>query len=184
MPPAPSYWQARQPKVTKQSPPRDVTPNPSVESPKIKHSGGKGSPHHGSGCSSNTSTPKCPDSTSAKKPFSSKEPALNDQEKSLRAHSSCKCSRSPSPSTKSARCKQKEVHTEGTCTLNSSLPVSSHMFDSLCSPTGSHSDVTELLPPPSPQLPWVLVVPDSGKPCLMKVGTRWLQSIPAQASTF
>ena len=65
VPPAPSYWQARETKVTKQPPPRAVIPNPSMESPKTKHSSGKGGPHHSSGCSSNTSTPKHPDSTSA-----------------------------------------------------------------------------------------------------------------------
>ena len=138
---------ARQPKATKQSPLRAVTPNPSVESPKAKHSGGKGGHHHSLRHSSNTSTLKCPDSTSAKKPSSSKEPASNKQEKSPRAHGSCKHGRSPSPSTKSVRCRQKEVHTEDTLTLNSTLPVSSSAFDSLCSPMGSHSYVTELLPP-------------------------------------
>ena len=59
---APSYQQARQPKTMKQSPPRAATPSPPVESPKAKYSGGKGSPHCGSGHSSNTSTLKCPDS--------------------------------------------------------------------------------------------------------------------------
>ena len=58
--PAPSYQQARQPKVMKRSPPRAVTPSPPVESPKAKHSGGKGSAHCGLGRSSNTSTLKCP----------------------------------------------------------------------------------------------------------------------------
>ena len=38
--------------------------------------------------------------------------------------------------------------------------------------------------PTSPQLPWVLAVPDSGELCLMKAGTQWLQSTPAQTSTF
>ena len=63
VPPAPSYRQASEPEVTKQSPPRAATPNLSVESPKTKCSSGKGSPHCSSGCSSNTSTPKRPDST-------------------------------------------------------------------------------------------------------------------------
>ena len=36
---------------------------------------------------------------------------------------------------------------EDSCTLNSTLPISSSMFDGLCSPMGSHSNVTELLPP-------------------------------------
>ena len=147
VPLAPSYQQARQPEVTKQSPTRAVTPNPSVESPKTKCPGNKGGSHCSSGCSSNTSTPKCPDSTSAKKPSSSKEPTLNDQGKSPRACSSCKHRRSTSPSTESVRCKQKEVHTEGTHALNSTLPISSSVFDGLCSPTGSHSNVTEVLPP-------------------------------------
>ena len=96
--PAPSYQQARQPEAMKQSPPRAVTPNPSMESPKNIHSSGKGSLHCGLGCSSNTSTPKCPDSTSAEKPSSSKEPTSNGQEKSPKAHGSHKCSHSPSPS--------------------------------------------------------------------------------------
>ena len=146
VPLAPSYQQARQPKVMKQSPPRTVTPNPSVESPKTKCSSDKGGPHHGVGCSSNTSTPKHPDSTSAKKPSSSKEPTSNSQEKSPKVHSSHKCSCSPSPLAESVRCKWKDVHTEDTHTLNSTLPISSSAFDGLHSPTGSHS----FCPPPSP----------------------------------
>ena len=145
-PPAPFYLQARQPKATKRSPPRAVTPNPSVESPKTKHSSGKGGPHHSLGCSSNTSTLKCPDSTSAKKPSGSMGPASNEQEKFPRAHSSHKCGRSPFPSAKSVRHKWKDVCTEDTCTLNSTLPISSSGFDSLRSPMGSHRNVTELLP--------------------------------------
>ena len=131
----------------KWSPPRAVTPNPSVESPKTKCSGSKGGPHCSSGCSSNTSTPKCPNSTSAKKPSSSKGPASKEQEKSPRAPGSHKHSHSSSPSTKSVRRKQKDVCTEDTRTLNSTLPISSSVFDGLRSPMGSHSDVTELLPP-------------------------------------
>ena len=38
--------------------------------------------------------------------------------------------------------------------------------------------------PTSPQLPWVLVVPDSGELRLIKTGTRWLQSTPVQTLTF
>ena len=145
--PAPSYPQARQPKATKWSPPRAVTPTRSVESPMAKCSGSKGRPHCSSGCSSNTSTPKCPNSTSAKKPSSSKELTSNEQEKSLRVCGSCKCGHSPSPSTQSVRHKWKEVHKEDTHALNSTLPISSSAFDGLCSPMGSKSDVTELLPP-------------------------------------
>ena len=99
------------------------------------------------GHSSNTSTLKHPNSTLAKKPSSSKGPASNEQEKSPRARSPHKRSRSPSPSAKSVGCKRKDVHMEDTRTLNSTLPISSSVFDSLRSPMGSHSDVTELLPP-------------------------------------
>ena len=76
VPLAPSYWQAMEPEVMKQSP-RVATPSPSVESPTTKRSSSKGGPHHSLECSSNTSTPKHPDSTSAKKPSSSKEPTSN-----------------------------------------------------------------------------------------------------------
>ena len=81
-PPAPSYLQAKQPKATKWSPLRSVTQNPAVESPMAKHSSSKGGHHCSLGCSSNTLTLKCPDSTSAKKPSKFKEPAPNKQEKS------------------------------------------------------------------------------------------------------
>ena len=103
VPPAPSYQQAREPEATKQSPPRAVTPNPSMESPKTKRSSGKGGSHCSSGCSSNTSTLKCPDATSAKKPSSSKEPTSNSQEKSPRARGFRKCGCSPSLSAESVR---------------------------------------------------------------------------------
>ena len=147
VPPAPSYRQAREPEMTKQSPPRVATPSPSVESPKTKCSSGKGGPHCSSGCSSNTSTPKRPDSTSAKKPSSSKEPTSNSQKKSPKARSSRKHGHSPSPTAKSVGHKWKDVYMEDSHTLNSTLPVSSSMFDSLHSPTGSHSNVTDLLLP-------------------------------------
>ena len=124
-----------------------TNPTPSVESPKAKHSGSKGRPNGSLGCSSNTSTLKRPNSTSAKKPSSSKELTSNEPEKSLRVYGSHKHGRSPSPSAKSVRHKWKEVCTEDTHAFNSTLPISSSMFDGLCSPTGSNSDVTELLPP-------------------------------------
>ena len=121
-------------------------PNAAVESPKPKRSGSKGGHHRSSGCGSNTSTLKCPDSTSAKKPSSSKEPVLKEQDKSPRSRGSCKCGRSPSPSAKSDGCKQKEACTEDTHELNSTLPISSSRFDGFRSLTGSHSEVTKLHP--------------------------------------
>ena len=183
-PPAPSYLQARQPKAMKWSPPRATTLTPAAESPKAKCSGGKGGHHHSLGHSFNTSTLKCPDSTSAKKPSSSKEPTPNDQEKSPRSYSSHKHDCSPSPSAKSVGCKWKGVCTEDTCTLNSTLPVSSSAFDGFHSTMGSLSDVTKLQPPSIISTPWVLVHPDNGKLHPKKVGTCWLHSIQAQVSTF
>ena len=122
-------------------------PNPAVESPRTKRSGSKGGHHHSLGHGSNTSTPKCPNSTSAKKPSSSKEPALKEQDKSPKSCSSHKCSHSPSLFAESAGCKWKEARTEDTRELNSTLPISSSVFDGFCSPTGSHSEATELHPP-------------------------------------
>ena len=153
-----NYGGSRQSKATKQSP-RAATPNPAVEYPKAKCSGSKGRHHRSLGCSSNTSTPKHPDSTSAKKPSSSKEPTSNNQEKSPRSCGSRKCSHSPSPSTESVRCKWKGVHTEDTCALNSTLPISSSVFDGFHSPMGSHSDVTELQPPSITSIPLGLGTP-------------------------
>ena len=99
-PPAPSYLQAKQPKAMKRSPPQAMTLNPAVESPKAKCPSGKGGHHRSSGHGSNTSTPKCPDSTPAKKPSSSMEPAPSEQDKSPRSHGSHKHGHSPSPSAK------------------------------------------------------------------------------------
>ena len=156
---APSYWQAREPEASKQSPPRAVAPDIPTESPKTKCSSGKGSPYHSSGCSSNTSTPKCLDSTSAKKPSSSKEPTSNSQEKSPKACSSCKHGCSPSLATESVRGKWRDVCTEDSCTLNTTLPISSSVFDGLHSPMGSYSNVTEPLPPSITSTPLGLAGP-------------------------
>ena len=124
-----------------------------------KRSGSKGGHHHSSGCSSNTSTPKHPDSTSAKKPSNSKEPVPKEQDKSPKSCDSCKCGYSPSPSTKSAECKRKEAHTEDTHELNSTLPISSSGFDGFCSPMGSHGETTELQPPSITSTPLGLGAP-------------------------
>ena len=124
-----------------------------------KHSGSKGGHHHSLGRGSNTSTLKCPDSTSAKKPSSSKEPVPKEQDKSPRSHGSRKCGCSPSPSAESDRCKQKEAHTEDTHELNSTLPISSSRFDGFRSPMGSHSKATELHPPSITSTPLGLGAP-------------------------
>ena len=103
VPPAPSYWQAREPTATKQSPHRAAALDAPVESPKAKCSSSKSGPQQGSGHSSNTSTPKHPDSTSAKKPSCPKESTTDDQVKSPKARSSHKHGHSPSPAAGSAR---------------------------------------------------------------------------------
>ena len=84
MPPAPSYQQVRELVATKQSLHRVAALDTHVESPKAKCSNSKSRPQQGSGCSSNTSTPKCPDSTSTKKPSCPKESTPDDQAKSPR----------------------------------------------------------------------------------------------------
>ena len=183
-PPAPSYLQAKQSEATKQSPPWVVTPNPAVESPKTKRSGGKGGHHCSLGRGSNTSTPKCPDSTSAKKPSNSKEPALKEQDKSPKSHGSRKYGHSPSPSPKSAGHKWKEAHTEDTRELNSTLPISSSGFDGFCSLMGSHGKATELQLPSITSTPFGLGVLDNGDLHPKKVGTHWLCFTLALASTF
>ena len=150
MPPAPSYWQVREPAATKQSPHRVAASNIPVESPKAKHSSSKSGPQQGSGCSSNTSTPKCPDSTSTKKPSCPKESTMEDQAKSPSAHSSHKHSRLPSPTSGLAGCKLKDLHREDSSAVNTvdtTLPVSLSMFDAFHSPTDSISDAIEPLPP-------------------------------------
>ena len=102
MPPAPSYWQDRELVAAKQSPHRVAAPDMSMESPKTKHSSSKNEPLQGTGCSSNTSTPKCPDSMSAKKPSHPQESIPDHQAKSPQAHSSWKHSHLPSPAAGSA----------------------------------------------------------------------------------
>ena len=102
---APSYLQAKQSEATKWSPTQAVMPTMAAESSKTKSSSRKGGHHHSSGRGSNTSTPKCPDSTSAKKPSSSKEQVPKEQDKSLMSHGSHKCGRSPTPPAKSNECK-------------------------------------------------------------------------------
>ena len=130
----------------KRSPPQVITPNPAVESPKTKHSCGKGRHHHSLRHGSNTSTLKCPDSTLAKNTSNSKEPAPKEQDKSPKGCGSRKCGHSSSLSAESVGHKWKEAYTEDTCELNSTLSISSSGFDSFHSPMVSHSKVTELQP--------------------------------------
>ena len=105
MPPAPYYQQVMEPAVTKQSPHRVEALDTSAESAKAKCSSIKDGPSWGFRHCSNTSTLKCPNSTSTKKPSRPKDSTPDDQAKSPHAHSSCKCGRSPYPTSGSAGCK-------------------------------------------------------------------------------
>ena len=183
VPPVPFYQQVREPVVTKQSPYRAVASDTPAESPKAKCSSTKTGPQRGLGCSSNTSTPKCPGSTSAKKPSCSKEPTSNGQEKSPKARSSCKHGCLLSPATGSVGSKQTDFCMEDSGAVDTTLPISSSMFDGFHSPTGSYRDVTEPLPPPSLRLPWARPVRDMGTPPWLTAGTRQLHASPAQTST-
>ena len=129
VPPAPSYWQVREPAATKQSPHRVAVPDTSVESPKAKHSSSKGGPSRGSGRSSNTSTPKRPDSTSTKKPSCPKDSTPEDQSKSPQAHSSRKHGRLPSPTSGSAGCKRRDLHGVDSSMADITLPIGSNTLD-------------------------------------------------------
>ena len=103
MPPAPSYQQVGEPTVTKQSPHRVAASDAPAESPKAKCSNSKSGPQQGSRHSSNTSTPKHTDSTSAKKSSCPNESTPDKQVKSPKARSSHKHGCLPSPATGSAR---------------------------------------------------------------------------------
>ena len=140
-------------------PSQATTPTATAKSLKTKCSSGKGGHHCSSGHRLNTSTLKCPDSTLARKPSSSKEQVSKEQDKFPKSHASHKCGRSPTPPGESDGCKQKEAYTEDTCKLNSTLPISSSGFDGFRSPMGSHSEVTELQPPSITSTPLWLDTP-------------------------
>ena len=147
MPPAPSYRQVREPSATKQSPHRVAASDTPAESPKAKCSSIKGGPQQGSRCSSNNSIPKCPDSTSTKKPSCPKESTPDNQAKSPQSCNSHKHSHSPSPTSGSAGHKQRDLCGKDSSVVDTTLPISSSMFDTFRSLMGSFSNVIELLPP-------------------------------------
>ena len=105
MPPAPSYWESREPVTAKQSPHRVAALDMVMESPKTRHSSSKSGPPWGAGCGSKTSTPKRPDSTLAKTPPHPQESTLDCLAKSLQACSFQKCGCSPSPTMELAESK-------------------------------------------------------------------------------
>ena len=163
MPPALSYWQVRELAATKQSSHRAAALDTSVESPKAKCSSSKGGPSWGYGHSSNTSTPKHPNSMSTKKPSCPKDSTLDDQVKSPHACSSHKCSCLPSPASGSARCKQRDVCGVDSSMADITLPIGSNTLDNFCNPTGSLSDVIELLAPSITSTPLGKAGPREGR---------------------
>ena len=105
VPPSLSYQQNREPVAAKQSPCSSAALDLSVECPKTRCSSSKSGPPQGTGCGSNTSTPKHPDSTSAKKPSHPQESTPDCQVKSPQACSSRKCGCWSSPAAESDGCK-------------------------------------------------------------------------------
>ena len=144
VPPTPSYQQSREPASAKQSPHRVAALDMAVESPKTRCSSSKGGALRGSGCSSKTSTLKCPDSTSAKTPPHPQESTLDHPAKSPQACSSRKCGRSPSPTTESAENKRRGLSMMASGTDDTTLPLGSSTF---LSPINSLSKVVEPLAP-------------------------------------
>ena len=118
-----------------------------MESPKAKCSSSKGRPSQGSRHSSNTSTSKCPDSTSAKKPSCPKDSTPDDQAKSPQACSSHKHGHSPSPTSGSAGCNRRDLHGVDSSMADITLPIGSNTLDNVHSSMGSLSNVIEPLAP-------------------------------------
>ena len=147
MPPTPSYQQDRKLVAGKQSLHREAAPDMSMESPKTKCSSSKSGPPRGTGCSSNTSTAKRPDSTSAKKPSHPQESTPDCQAKSPQAHSSWKHGCSPSPAVGSAGCKQRDLCKVDSGMVDTTLPIGSSTVDTFRSLTSSLSEVIEPLAP-------------------------------------
>ena len=67
--------------------------------------------------------------------------------KSPKSHSSHKHGHSPSPASGSAGNKRRDFHRKDSSVVNTTLPISSSMFDTFRSPMGSFSNVIEPLPP-------------------------------------
>ena len=147
MPPTPSYRQSREPATAKQSLHRAAVLDTAMESPKTRRSSSKSGPPRGTGRASKTSTPKWPDSTSAKTPPHPQESTLDCPAKSPQSRSSRRCDHSPSPTTESAESKQRGLSRIASGTVDTTLPLSSSTMDTFLSPTGSLNEVVEPLVP-------------------------------------
>ena len=165
MPPTPSYQQSREPAAARQSLRRDASPNTAAESPKTRCSSSKAGAPWGSGCSSKTSAPKCPDSMAAKTPPHPQESTWDHPAKTPLAHSSRKRGHSPSSTTESTENKS-VLSVMDSGTVDTTLPICSSMF---LSPTGSLSKAVDLLAPPITSTP------------LGKVGHREGQTISSDS---
>ena len=163
VPPAPSYQQNRELAAAKQYPCRAAAPDTSVESPKTRHSSSKSGPLQGTGCGSNTSTLKCPDSTSAKKPSHPQESTPDHKAKSPQACISRMCGHSPSSAAGSARCKQRDLRGIDSSMVDTTLPISSSTMDTFRSLTGSLSEVVEPLAPSNTSTPLGKAGPREGQ---------------------
>ena len=163
VPPAPSYRQSRKPAAAKQSPRRVAAPDTSVKSPKTRRSSSKSRPPQGTGRGSNTSTLKCPDSTSAKKPSHPQKSTPDCQAKSLQARISRKRSHLPSPAVGLARSKQRDLSRIDSGTVDTTLPIGSSTMDTFCSPTGFLSEVVEPLAPSITSTPLGKAGPREGR---------------------
>ena len=129
MPPAQSYQQNSKPVAAKQSPHRVAAPDTSVESPKTRHSSSKSRPVWGTGCGSNTSTPKRPDSMSTKKPSHPQASTPDHPAKSQQARKSQKHSHSPSPTAELDGGKRRNLHGIDPTTVDTTLPIGSSTMD-------------------------------------------------------
>ena len=147
MPPAPSYRQSRELVTAKQSPHRVAALDTSVESPKTRCSSSKGGPLRGTGRGSKTSTPKHPDSTSAKTPPCPQESTPDHPAKSPQAHCSQKRGCSPSPTAELAESKQRGLSGIASGTVDTTVPLGSSTMDTFLSPMSNLSKVVEPLAP-------------------------------------
>ena len=163
MPPTPSYQQNSKLAAAKQSLHRAAALDTSVESPKTRHSSSKSGPLQGTGHSSNTSTLKCPDSMSTKKPSHPQESTPDCPVKSPQARSSRKHGHSPSPTAESDGGKQRNLHGIDSATVDTTLPISSSTMDTFHSPTGSLSEVVEPLAPSITSTPLSKAGPKEGQ---------------------
>ena len=169
-PPAPSYLQAKQSEAAKWSPPWATMLTATAESPKTKCSSRKGRHHHILGHGSNTSTPKCPDSTSAKKPSGSKEQVPKEQDKSPKSHGSHKYGRSPNLPVESDRCKQKKAPQKTPANSTPPSPLAPVGLMASAVQWGPTVRQLNFNPLPSPRHLWGLAPCNNSDPYWKKVG--------------